>query len=108
MATVRFEQDGGFGVLVLENPPLNLIGEALIDDLVAGLQEIEASDGLRAMLVRAEGDVFSAGADVRLFAGKAAAVKVAVAGEAEIRRTTGIRRTSWALPLSCPPPVIAR
>src|SRR5438477_9938083 len=73
MATVRFEQDGGFGVLVLENPPLNLIGEALIDDLVAGLQEIEASDGLRAMLVRAEGDVFSAGADVRLFGGQAAA-----------------------------------
>jgi enoyl-CoA hydratase/carnithine racemase len=73
MGTVRFNQDGGLGVLVLENPPLNLIGEALIGDLMAAMDEIEASDGLRALLVRAEGKVFSAGADVRLFAGKGGA-----------------------------------
>jgi len=71
--TVRFTRDGGLGILVLENPPLNLIGEALIGDLVAALDEIEAGDGLRALLVRAEGTVFSAGADVLLFAGKGAA-----------------------------------
>jgi len=45
----------------------------LIDDLVAAVDQIEASDGLRALLVRGEGKVFSAGADVQLFAGKGAA-----------------------------------
>jgi enoyl-CoA hydratase/carnithine racemase len=73
VGTVRFTRDGGLGILVLENPPLNLIGEALIGDLVVALDEIETSDGLRSLLIRAEGQVFSAGADVRLFAGKGAA-----------------------------------
>ena len=73
VGTVRFTRDGGLGILVLENPPLNLIGDALIGDLVTALEEIEATDGLRALLVRAEGNLFSAGADVRLFAGKGAA-----------------------------------
>ena len=73
MSTVRFTQEGGLGVLTLDNPPLNLIGQVLIDDLVAAVDQIEASDGLRALLVRGEGKVFSAGADVQLFAGKGAA-----------------------------------
>jgi enoyl-CoA hydratase/carnithine racemase len=73
VSTVRFTQAGGLGVLTLDNPPLNLIGQVLIDDLLAALDQIEASDGLRALLVRGEGKVFSAGADVHLFAGKGAA-----------------------------------
>jgi enoyl-CoA hydratase/carnithine racemase len=73
VSTVRFSEDGGLGVLTLDNPPLNLIGQALVDDLIAAVDQIESSDGLRALLVRGEGKVFSAGADVRLFAGKAAA-----------------------------------
>jgi len=73
VSTVRFTQEGGLGVLTLDNPPLNLIGQVLIDDLVAAVDQIEASDGLRALLVRGEGKVFSAGADVQLFAGKGAA-----------------------------------
>ena len=73
MSIVRFTEEGGLGVLTLDNPPLNLIGQALIDDLLAAVDQIEASDGLRALLVRGEGKVFSAGADVQLFAGKGAA-----------------------------------
>jgi len=73
VSTVRFEQNDGLGVLTLDNPPLNLIGQALIDDLLAAVGQIEASAGLRALLVRGEGKVFSAGADVQLFAGKGAA-----------------------------------
>jgi enoyl-CoA hydratase/carnithine racemase len=73
VSTVRFTQDRGLAVLTLDNPPLNLIGEVLIEDLAAAVDQIEASDGLRALLVRGEGKVFSAGADVQLFAGKRAA-----------------------------------
>jgi len=73
MSTVRFTDDGPLGVVTVDSPPLNLIGEALIGDLLAAVDRVEASDGLRALLVRGEGRVFSAGADVGLFAGKGSA-----------------------------------
>jgi enoyl-CoA hydratase/carnithine racemase len=73
MSTVRFTDDGALGVLTVDCPPLNLIGKALIGDLLAAVDQVEASDGLRALLIRGEGRVFSAGADVGLFAGKGSA-----------------------------------
>src|SRR3954465_10354874 len=69
---VRFEQDGALATLTLDSPPLNLIGDELIGDLVAALDVVEQADGLRALLRRGEGSVFSAGADVTLFAGMGA------------------------------------
>jgi enoyl-CoA hydratase len=73
MSTVHFAREDGLGVVTLDNPPLNLISRQLIDDLLDVVERIEASDDLRAMLIRGEGSVFSAGADVRLFAGLDAA-----------------------------------
>src|SRR3989449_2787386 len=69
---VVFAEDGALGAVTLQSPPLNLIGQELIDDLIAALGEVEATDGLRALLLRGEGKVFSAGADVALFAGMGA------------------------------------
>jgi enoyl-CoA hydratase/carnithine racemase len=66
---VRFVRDGAVGTVTLDNPPLNLIGQELIDDLVIAIGQVEAADGLRALVLRGEGKVFSAGADVKLFAG---------------------------------------
>jgi enoyl-CoA hydratase/carnithine racemase len=68
----RFVQDGALGTMTLDNPPLNQIGEELIDDLLAAIDQVEAADGLRALVLRGEGEVFSAGADVALFAGRTA------------------------------------
>jgi enoyl-CoA hydratase/carnithine racemase len=65
---VRFTRDGPLGTLTLASPPLNLIGQQLISDLLAGLDQVEAAQGLRALVLRGEGTVFSAGADVALFA----------------------------------------
>ena len=70
---VRFEQDGALGTVTLDSPPLNLIGQELIDDLLAAVAAVEAADGVRALILRGEGKVFSAGADVALFAGMGAA-----------------------------------
>jgi enoyl-CoA hydratase len=62
----RLERDGDLGVLVIDDPPLNLFGRELVADILAALDE---TDGVRALLVRAEGDVFTGGADVNLFHG---------------------------------------
>jgi len=62
----RLERDGDLGVLVLDDPPLNLFGRELVADLTAALEQVEGS-GARAMLVRAEGEIFTGGADVKVF-----------------------------------------
>jgi enoyl-CoA hydratase len=72
MAAARFESQGDVGEIVIAHPPLNLFGP----DLLAGLREALAAAqaaGPRALIVRAEGDVFSAGADVHIFDGLDAA-----------------------------------
>jgi enoyl-CoA hydratase/carnithine racemase len=69
---VRFTRDGAVGTLTLASPPLNLIGQQLISDLLAAVDQVEAAEGLRALLLRGEGTVFSAGADVALFGGMSA------------------------------------
>ena len=48
------------------NPPLNLFGDATLPALAACMDEVEASDA-RALVWRAEGDVFTGGADVKVF-----------------------------------------
>jgi Enoyl-CoA hydratase/isomerase len=73
MTATRLERDGGLAVLTLDNPPLNQISEQVVDDLADAITALEAADDVRALLVRGTGDVFSAGADVKLFAGRSAA-----------------------------------
>ena len=73
MSTVRLDRDDGLAVLTLANPPLNQISERVVDDLFEVVATLEAAVDLRALLVRGEGEVFSAGADVQLFAGRGAA-----------------------------------
>ncbi len=71
MNKVRFETSGALGVITLINPPLNLFSAELIADL--GTAVTQARDAnLRAMLVRAEGRLFSGGADVNVFKGVSA------------------------------------
>src|SRR6201988_4128653 len=69
---VRFTRDGALATVTLASPPLNLIGQQLISDLLAAIDEVEAAEGLRALLLRGEGKVFSGGADVALFEGMTA------------------------------------
>lgn len=68
MAKVRYTRTGDVGEVTLAAPPLNLFGRELLDDLFAAL-DAAIDDDPRALLVRAEGDAFSAGADVSIFAG---------------------------------------
>jgi enoyl-CoA hydratase/carnithine racemase len=68
MAKVRFDRDGDVGIVTLADPPLNLFGREMVADLTAVLDEA-AGSGARALVVRAEGTVFTGGADVKMFQG---------------------------------------
>jgi enoyl-CoA hydratase/carnithine racemase len=66
MPKVQFELEDGVGQIVIADPPLNLFDMELARDLASATGEARES-GARAILVRAEGDNFSAGANVEIF-----------------------------------------
>ena len=86
MPPVRLERDGDVAEIVLAAPPLNLFDDALFAALVEAVAAVEA-DLPRALIVRAEGKVFTAGVDVHVFAGLDA--------DAATRLTSGYLRTAW-------------
>ena len=53
----------------LTNPPLNLFSGEVIEDLRASVDQVKQTP-LRALLVRAEGNIFSGGVDVNIFQGR--------------------------------------
>jgi enoyl-CoA hydratase/carnithine racemase len=66
MAKARFTLAREVGEIVIADPPLNLFGLELARDLARATDEARASEA-RAILVRAEGENFSAGANVEIF-----------------------------------------
>jgi len=83
MNKVRFETSGALGLLSLANPPLNLFSGELIEDLRDAVTQIKRAP-LRALLVRADGKIFSGGAEVSVFKGVTAV-------EARARFTSHLR-----------------
>ena len=79
MPHARYETDGDVAEIVISNPPLNLWGPQLIADVEDGVARA-AAERPRALLVRAEGDVFSAGVDVHVFEGLDAESAAALTG----------------------------
>ena len=69
---VRFELDGNVGLITLESPPMNLFDADVVSGVDAALGQAEEA-GPRALLVRAEGQVFTAGVDVNVFSGLSSA-----------------------------------
>jgi enoyl-CoA hydratase len=69
---LRVERDGPVAVLTLDHPPMNLFSRELVEELERALDELEGS-GARALLIRAEGRVFTAGVDVHVFEGLSSA-----------------------------------
>jgi enoyl-CoA hydratase len=66
MPRARYDRDGDVGLVVIDDQPLNLFGIDLTNDIIAALEEAEG-DMPRALLVRAEGKVFTGGVDVHEF-----------------------------------------
>jgi enoyl-CoA hydratase len=72
MALVRYEPGPLVHEVVLDAPPLNLFSAALIDELEAAVARAQR-ERPRALLVRAEGRLTTAGVDVHVFEGLDAA-----------------------------------
>ena len=68
MPLVYFEQHDQLGEIVFDNPPRNQFSVDALGDLGVALKEAAASD-VRAILLRAEGNDFSFGADPSVFNG---------------------------------------
>jgi enoyl-CoA hydratase len=68
MPLVTFRQNDNLGEIVIDSPPLNLFSLDLLADLQSAIDTAAASNA-RALLVRAEGTDFSAGADIAVFIG---------------------------------------
>jgi hypothetical protein len=68
MPAAVLELHDRLGEIVIDNPPLNLFSEDLIADLRAAAEQAVTSKA-RAVVVRAEGEAFSGGADVSIFVG---------------------------------------
>src|ERR1700731_2363271 len=66
MSKVTLHTDGNVGVLSLTNPPLNLWDKGLLADWKSAVDQA-ARTPMRALVVRAEGSIFSGGADVSIF-----------------------------------------
>src|ERR1700731_1934822 len=69
MKTIRFEQDGAIGSIVLANPPFNRIDSAYATNLLDATHQASESS-IRVLVVRAEGPNFSFGGEVREWPGK--------------------------------------
>lgn len=63
---VRYERDGDVVEIVMDRPPLNLYGQELEDGLVAAVRRAH-EERPRALIFRADGEVFTAGVDVHGF-----------------------------------------
>ncbi len=68
-STVSLRQDGDIAVVTVNNPPVNTITAAVRTDLRQALEQIRATSGLKAVLLRCEGSTFFSGADIGEFSG---------------------------------------
>jgi enoyl-CoA hydratase/carnithine racemase len=98
MPLVAFQQTEHLGEIVIDRPPQNLFSGDLLTDLRSAVGAARGSD-VRTVLVRAEGDDFSAGADVEVFMGidEAQAAELEATVVALIGAIEGLRVPTIAL-----------
>jgi enoyl-CoA hydratase len=65
---VSVEQDGAVALLTIDNPPVNALKAALLEELESELLRLDEDEGTRAIVVRGAGErAFVAGADIKEF-----------------------------------------
>lgn len=66
-SVVELKQDGDILLVTINNPPVNALGAAVRQGLVAAMEQADASDAVKAVVIVGQGKAFIAGADIREF-----------------------------------------
>jgi 3-hydroxyacyl-CoA dehydrogenase len=64
---VRFENEGGIGIITVDNPPVNALSPGVPEGIVAAIDKGNADPAVKAMVLIGAGRSFIAGADIRQF-----------------------------------------
>lgn len=64
---IAYERQGDIAVLRIQNPPVNALSHAVREGLMVRMDQAEADEGVRAVLIVGEGRAFIAGADITEF-----------------------------------------
>ena len=67
MMAVHVETTGNMAVVTIDNPPVNAASQAVRAGLMTAIAQTEADSTVQAVILRAEGATFTAGADVSEF-----------------------------------------
>jgi enoyl-CoA hydratase len=68
MTFVTTERRDAVALVTIDNPPMNALSAALLEELEAEIDALDADDGVRAIVLRGGGDrAFVAGADIKEF-----------------------------------------
>jgi len=68
MSFISTEQKGAVAVVTIDNPPLNALSAALLEELQAEIERLDGDDATRAIVISGGGDrAFVAGADIKEF-----------------------------------------
>src|SRR3982750_3900241 len=64
---ISTRKHGDVLIVLSNNPPVNALGHAVRQGLVAGVEQAEADESVKAVVIACEGQTFFAGADVSEF-----------------------------------------
>ncbi|MGB9025279.1 MAG: enoyl-CoA hydratase/isomerase family protein, partial [Rhodomicrobium sp.] len=64
---VRYETREGIGIITVDNPPLNVLSQAVRDGLMAAVRQAAADNSAQAVVLAGAGRSFTAGADITEF-----------------------------------------
>ena len=66
MSPISTRKHGDVLIVTSNNPPVNALGHAVREGLVAAIQEADADDAVKAVVIVCQGQTFFAGANVRV------------------------------------------
>jgi 3-hydroxyacyl-CoA dehydrogenase len=67
MSPITTQRHGDILIVTSNNPPVNALGHAVREGLVKAIEEADADDTVKAVVIRCEGQTFFAGADISEF-----------------------------------------
>lgn len=64
---VHYSRQGEVGIITIDSPPVNALGQAVREGLAYRLEQALTDDGVKTIVLTGAGKAFSAGADIREF-----------------------------------------